>query len=357
VFQLEKGEKGTPHYQGYVFFNKRTSMAMAKKQISAKAHFEAARGTPLQNRAYCTKKEGRINGPFEFGVIPQQGRRNDLINMKKLIDSGKDNKVVAEEYFGSFLRYHKGINAYRLLNQQQRSWKTTVVVIYGPTGTGKSAFCRDMFKGAYWKPPGTKWWDNYVGQSVVIFDDFNVPWFGFDTLKRLLDRYPLLVETKGGHTQFLAKTIVVTSNNHPNKWYWKLFQSQPHSYSQLERRIDILASKYSLDSQFLFEHTNPEHELKVPPPSVPKFRFPSLPNGTNAEDVIRVGSHESTLSHSSSPPLPSTQVRPMWDDTRSTQERLRDEQILRDMSTLSEDSVVEREYDNLICDDDTYDDL
>lgn len=49
-------------------------------------------------------------------------------------------------------------------------------------------------------------------------DDF-YGWMPYDTLLRLCDRYPLLIETKGGQTIFLAKTIIITSNNTPAQWY------------------------------------------------------------------------------------------------------------------------------------------
>jgi len=34
-----------------------------------------------------------------------------------------------------------------------------------------------------------------------------------------MDRYPLLVESKGGQKQFASKTLVFTSNNLPATWY------------------------------------------------------------------------------------------------------------------------------------------
>ena len=52
------------------------------KKISpefAKAHFEVARGSPESNRAYCTKSDTRVDGPWEFGALPfGQGHRVDL---------------------------------------------------------------------------------------------------------------------------------------------------------------------------------------------------------------------------------------------------------------------------------------
>lgn len=36
---------------------------------------------------------------------------------------------------------------------------------------------------------------------------------------RLLDRYALAVETKGGHVSFTSKRVVFTSNTRPEEWY------------------------------------------------------------------------------------------------------------------------------------------
>ena len=39
------------------------------------------------------------------------------------------------------------------------------------------------------------------------------------TFLRICDRYPLRVEYKGGMTQFVSKTLIITSNREPRDWY------------------------------------------------------------------------------------------------------------------------------------------
>lgn len=77
VCQLEEGESGTPHYQGYVQFISRKRLAAAKMFISNTAHMEVAKGTALQNTKYCTK-EPRLEGPYTWGTMKGKGERNDL---------------------------------------------------------------------------------------------------------------------------------------------------------------------------------------------------------------------------------------------------------------------------------------
>ena len=84
--------------------------------------------------------------------------------------------------------------------------------------------------GAYWKQR-SNWWDGYSTQETVVLDEF-YGWLPFDLLLRLCDRYPLLVETKGGQVQFVAKTIIITSNSLPSNWYRSAY------FPSFVRRVD-----------------------------------------------------------------------------------------------------------------------
>ena len=55
VFQLEEGENGTPHYQGYVAFQKKKRLTAIEHLLRGAGHWEISRGSPTQNREYCTK--------------------------------------------------------------------------------------------------------------------------------------------------------------------------------------------------------------------------------------------------------------------------------------------------------------
>jgi len=137
--------------------------------------------------------------------------------MKTLIEQGKSDVQLAEFDFSTFVQCYRGLNKYRLLIQAPRNHLTEVYVLQGPTGTGKSKWCMDNFPDAYWKQRGN-WWDNYCGQEVVVIDEF-YGWLPYDLLLRLCDRYPLMVETKGGQVQFTAKKILFTTNQVPSCWY------------------------------------------------------------------------------------------------------------------------------------------
>lgn len=219
VYQLEKGESGTPHLQGFVHMPNPMRLTGMKK-LDARAHWLPAKGSALQNKEYCTK-EPRIDGPFEFGELPEQGKRNDLADLKKSLDEGKTLKQISEDHFSHFLRYSRGIEKYMLLKTDPRNWEMKVKVLCGATGVGKSRYCYEKYPDAYWKTKSNgsnNWWDGYTNQSVVVVDEY-YGWFSWDFILRLLDRYPMSVETKGGAVQFVARKIIFTSNQHPRDWY------------------------------------------------------------------------------------------------------------------------------------------
>lgn len=68
VYQLEKGENGTPHYQMYLQTFKRHSYDELRKILDqSKASPQEQRKSADACRKYCMKKETRIEDPIEYG--------------------------------------------------------------------------------------------------------------------------------------------------------------------------------------------------------------------------------------------------------------------------------------------------
>lgn len=132
VWQLERGEQGTPHYQGLIVVSKPARLAAMKKMLNgmlANAHFEKMRGTIDEAEAYCTKAETRAEGPWKFGTKPAgKGARTDLANVKNILTTeGRSGlKRVADEHFGDFLRYYKGMDAFLGLHDTGRDPDTPI---------------------------------------------------------------------------------------------------------------------------------------------------------------------------------------------------------------------------------------
>lgn len=111
VYQLEQGENGTRHYQGYVEFKKNIRLAGLKKFLKT-AHWEKRRGTQAEARDYCMKEDTRLEGPFEHGtfVVNAQGNRTDLEEASELVKL-HGAKRVAREMPAVYAKFHRGLHA------------------------------------------------------------------------------------------------------------------------------------------------------------------------------------------------------------------------------------------------------
>lgn len=174
--------------------------------------------------------------------IPIKGSRNDLGDVVAAIKSGASFKDIAENHPVEFIRYHRGIRELQAqLNYQARDPANAheVIVMVGPTAVGKSRAAKDYFdtleEPALWKTRN-KWWDGYVGQRTVIFDDHNSAWFGLDDFLRIVDRNPYNAEVKGGTVPLASTRSVFTCNRMPHRWYPNMQESWP----AIRRRITEL---------------------------------------------------------------------------------------------------------------------
>lgn len=233
VYQLERApDTGTEHIQGFVQFKKPIRLTGLKK-VNEAIHWEKRRGTAQEAADYCKKSDSRMLddegmpcGPFEFGVLSTVGVRNDLAALAKSVLDGKRLIEVATDDPSCFARYSRGLQALARYAKAPAIDREVEVRLYiGPTRTGKTwSALHEVDPDDVYVKDTDKWWDNYQGQSNVVLDDFSgaashVP---VVELLRLLDNYRLQVPVKGSFEWFHARTIILTTNIHPCKWYeWK----------------------------------------------------------------------------------------------------------------------------------------
>ena len=149
----------------------------------------------------------------------QQGKRSDLEEIKTLIDGGASIEEVADQHFSKWVVYRRSFNAYAALKQAKRNFVTTVTVLWGATGTGKTRFCHDQVKDIpFWSPGDFKWFDGYQGQEIVIIDDYRGE-YPIQMFLKLFDRYPMQVPVKGGFVNWRPRKVYITSNMDPDHWY------------------------------------------------------------------------------------------------------------------------------------------
>ena len=231
VYQHEIGEaEGTPHIQGYLETTHSIRIQQLKNWLPS-AHFERRRGSRRQALKYVTKEETRIvdTTPTLIGITETELSRlvsgsttgnstaRSLERIQKKINDGASDLDIAEEFFDVWCKYHVALQKYRVMKSAPRNHVTEVIVLYGPTGTGKSKWAFDNYPDAYWKQR-SNWWDGYLAHDTIIIDEF-YGWLPYDLLLRLCDRYPLLLEIKGGQVQCVAKRVIFTTNNPCSTWY------------------------------------------------------------------------------------------------------------------------------------------
>lgn len=217
--QLEQAPStGTLHVQGAVAISQPVRLATMKKWIP-RAHWEQARDWQKLVE-YCSKKETRVAGPWEHGTETKQGQRSDLQAAAQLILSGSTMTQIASEMPEVIVKYHKGLQYLRSLQQQQAFQPKKIGLFWGTTGTGKTytAFneLQDIYTVFCIKTP---WFDGYQGQENVLLDECGVGMMNYNYLKRILDGYRMDVPVKGGSAQWTPKTVILTSNIPLEEWY------------------------------------------------------------------------------------------------------------------------------------------
>lgn len=249
VYQLEKGEEETPHYQGFVQFKSARYFNGVRTLLGQNPHLEYRRGTAQEARDYCKKSEGRVKGPFEYGklIAPGAGSRTDIVEFRDAIQQGKRKRDLVEDMPAAMQRYAKFYLTVDYITRPMSDHRE-VILFYGPTGVGKTKTVYKAWdKLDYWTMPltnGTMWFDDYDGQERALFDDFAGKYshVSLVNLLRLLHEYPERVPVKGGHVWWNPKLIAITTNIHPNDWY-----------DYTNRNEQRLALKRRIKKVFIFE--------------------------------------------------------------------------------------------------------
>lgn len=154
VVGRETGENGTPHLQGFVQFSRRCALARCRRLISNRAHFEIARGTPLEASNYC-KKDGDFNEYGQLGV--SQGKRSDWDKLKEFVlekGSVPTNRELAGNFPGLYARSNK-------LNEICKSFLPPPVLVTGDPRPG--------FQSTIWNMVQNECTDT---RKVYFFVDF-----------------------------------------------------------------------------------------------------------------------------------------------------------------------------------------
>lgn len=270
VCQLEAAEStGRHHLQAFIMFhNARGFKGMVdwwKALFGADAapHVEPSRaGNPQQAWDYCTKDDTRVLGPWSSGERPKgAGARADIQTFVDDAKGLKDGSVtlldLQENHVRIEAQYMKYFDRVTARFMPSRSWQTLCAVLCGPPATGKSHRARQL--AARWSTQAPYYlrvpkratdeiyFENYRDNpDVVIIDEFDWTRFPLSDVNNWIDSSPCLVNVKGGQAQFLARIVIITSNDDVKEMY-------PHSQS--------FYSRLNLVCQFVYGPVVPDAEF------------------------------------------------------------------------------------------------
>lgn len=262
VYQREVCPKtGRVHLQGYIeFLRAKTYQQIHALEGLEHARFERRFGTAKQAKHYCTKphagcdcnqcreevaKPTKIEGPWEYGEMSQQGQRADLLEVKRRIDHGDSLKRIAQdpETFPTWVKFPRAFHEYKHMVTPERTKKPQVWLFIGPSGTGKTRTAMALARGlgsVYKVPPKQSgfWCDRYDQETVFVIDEMSGSKMTPEFFNELLDWYPMDVPVHGhaGH-QFNSPYVFITTNYHPKFWWKKRSADQ---IKQTMRRIDVI---------------------------------------------------------------------------------------------------------------------
>lgn len=250
TFGREVGANGTPHLQGFIILHSPQRLSYLRTHVSARGHFEKARGTSTQARDYCHKDADFV----EYGVFPErQGKRSDIDRLVEWADdwaaangSAPLAADIAREQPSAFVRYPRFIELCQLRQPrlpvqegELSEWQQTLgerlsedaddrtidFVIDAEGGKGKTWFCRWMLshhKGCQVLAPGKKTDLAYIiSESNWIFL-FNcargqMEFLSYQLLEQLKDRMVLSTKYSGTMKVWMRNVhVVVFANEEPD---------------------------------------------------------------------------------------------------------------------------------------------
>lgn len=239
VCQIESAPTtGKLHLQGFIVFerNKRAA-AVARIPVFKHAHIEVMKGTVKQNEEYCSKSETRVQGPWKFGDAPAQGRRTDWKDVKEMISQGKSRAEVYTEA-PHLANCSKGVETLyeHFAPPVPLTRDVRVIVLTGPTGTGKSHRARTSFPDAYvitGKYYEGKSFDQYSGQATLILDEWRNGEWPLTFMNAILDKWKLGIQCRYQNKWAMWTTVVICTNEDPDAAYCQ----DPCFHRRIEDRV------------------------------------------------------------------------------------------------------------------------
>lgn len=238
-------DTGRRHFQGYVYGRSPLGLKSVQRELGLpNVHCDARRGSHAEAEDYCTKEESRVPGTdaWRIGDGPRQGARTDLSHLKGVLDAHRSLAAAFTADFSSTVRFHRGLSAYLSTLGEPRHPDDSPEVHYywGEADSGKTreAYRLAKERGTTLYPipssSGKVWFPGYVPgvHGVILLDDFTGQW-PVNYFLTFVDRYPMTVEVKGGHTHIGRGAVIVITSNYP---WTELYPLHPDPHA-IRRRL------------------------------------------------------------------------------------------------------------------------
>lgn len=251
----EIGESNTYHTHLYLQGRGGINFSTIQKRFAG-SHIEMAKGTAQQNREYVSKtgkwetdkkKETCVDGTFEeWGEMPveRQGGRNDLADIYSMIKQGMTNFQIMEQVPDIMLQLDKLEAARQAIRDEEYAdkWRDLhVEYIYGVTGTGKTRSVMEQYgyRNVYRVTDYSHPFDGYMGQDVIMFEEFRSSLSLGDMLK-YLDGYPVVLPCRYTNRQACFTKVYLVTNIPIGEQYKNIQSEKCEDFYAFLRRISLV---------------------------------------------------------------------------------------------------------------------
>lgn len=246
----EVGEEGTPHYQGYCAFKKEMTLAGVKKLLP-RAHWEVAKGTPWQNRVYCTK-----DGDFiEHGEVPKapKGEKEKDTTFDEALAAATVREgiaIVKEKRARDYCMHGEAIernlkkakivpftHKYAIEAFNRPAFATNKTLLFsGPSSIGKTHFAAAHFKNPLVCSHIDKLKTLNPDHDGIVFDDMSFKHWPIEAVIHLVDQeFEREINVRYGTTHIPANTPKIFTHNTDNPFYDD--DKNEEQKAAIERRI------------------------------------------------------------------------------------------------------------------------
>lgn len=254
VWEIEHGEQGTEHVQGYIRFKTRRTQTAVKGFLTDRAHVEVARGSEEDNRRYCSKEQGTEGWEGgEAGTYDptlRQGRRSDLNLATQAVIEGRSLAEICRTYPDAWVKFQTGLRDLHRMTRPEPPLRrsVTTTVLYGPPGVGKTHRVLTQYPNCYIAKSGRDPFGRYCGEEVLVIDEFNPADWKINDMNSYLDVWRTNLDSRYYDKTASWSKVFILSNLPPSEWY----QDQPQVLRDaLNRRLTYKVEITSINQELL----------------------------------------------------------------------------------------------------------